>query len=110
MGWHFLRKIAELCVGEENERIESSMLIGDSRIRGCLIENPRFLLCSNLIPCVKLIIPSLLFNKLVVGTSFNNASLLQNHNAVGVADCGKPVSNDKGGSALHQVIHAFLNQ
>lgn len=43
-------------------------------------------LCADCVPGVKLIIPALLRNQLIVGAAFNDAALFQNHDAVCVAD------------------------
>ena len=59
---------------------------------------------------IQLVIPSLLRKQLFVGTTLNNMSLLQNHNAVTVAYCGKSVSDNKSRSAFHQFIHTILHQ
>ena len=56
-----------------------------------------------------LIILSLLCNQLIMTSPFNNASLLQNHNAVAVSDSRKPVCDNKCSTAMHELIHAVLN-
>ena len=40
--------------------------------------------------------------------ALDDAALFQNHDAVTILDSGQSVGNDKGGSALHQFIHAVL--
>ena len=61
------------------------------------------------IPRIKLIIFSMFLHQLVMVAALNNASLLQNHNAVAVADGGESVGNDKSGAAVHQLIHTVLH-
>ena len=40
--------------------------------------------------------------------ALDDATLFQDHDAVTVFDSGQSVGDDKGGSALHQLIHAVL--
>ena len=40
--------------------------------------------------------------------ALDDATLFQDHDAVTVFDSGQSVGDDKGGSALHQFIHAVL--
>ena len=44
-----------------------------------------------------------------MGALLNDPALLEDDNQVGVADCGQPVGNDKGGPALHQAVHTVLD-
>ena len=59
---------------------------------------------------VQLVISSFLCKKLVVGATLDDMSLLQDHDAVAVAYCGKTMGNDKSSSAFHQLVHTILNQ
>lgn len=45
-----------------------------------------------------------------MGTSLNNPSLFHNHNTVRVLHSGQTVSDDKGGTSLHQSVHTGLYQ
>ena len=45
-----------------------------------------------------------------MGSPFDDAALIHNHNAVGVAHRGQPVGNHKGSPAGHQGVHAVLHQ
>ena len=49
-------------------------------------------------------------NQILVGSPLNNPAVVQDHDAVGVADGGQAVGNDEGGTALHQGVHALLHQ
>ena len=61
------------------------------------------------VPGIELIISSLLFNEVIMGSSLDDASLLKNHATVAVSYRGKSVGNDEGGSAVHELIHTVLN-
>ena len=43
-----------------------------------------------------------------MGTTFDDVPLLQDHDAVTVAYCGKSVGDHKGCPAFHQLIHTIL--
>ena len=43
-----------------------------------------------------------------MAAALDDAPLFQDHDAVTVFDSGQSVGDDKGGSALHQLIHAVL--
>lgn len=66
--------------------------------------------CSTGSAIIQLVIPSFLRKQLLMGTTFDNVSLFQNHDTVTVADSGKTVGDNKSRSAFHQLIHAILNQ
>ena len=66
--------------------------------------------CSTGSAIIQLVIPSFLRKQLLMGTTFDNMSLFQNHDTVTVADSGKTVGDNKSRSAFHQLIHAILNQ
>ena len=70
-----------------------------------------FFLCRLLgeIAGVQLVVAALLGNQLVVGTTFNDMSLFQNHNGICIADGRETVRNDEYGTSFHQSIHTFLN-
>ena len=55
-------------------------------------------------------IRSLFRNKVFMGTALDDPSVIQNHDAVGIHDGGKPVGNDKHRSSVHQLIHTILHQ
>ena len=57
---------------------------------------------------VQLVISALLSDKFVMTASLDDASLFQDHNTVTVFNSRESVGDDKGGSALHQLIHAVL--
>ena len=59
---------------------------------------------------IQLIIFTFLGNQIIMAAAFNNPALFQNNNTVAVAHRGKPVGNDKCGTAIHQAIHALLYQ
>ena len=42
--------------------------------------------------------------------TFNNPSLFQHHNCVGVTDGGKPVSNHEDGAPRHEGVHATFDE
>ena len=42
-------------------------------------------------------------------TPLDDAAMLKHHDRITVADGGQSVGNDKHGSALHQIIHPFLD-
>ena len=68
------------------------------------------LLCSDRFPCIKLIIPSLFRNQLVMCAALNNAALFQNHDTVRIFYGRQPMSDNKGSPTTHQAIHALLHQ
>ena len=45
-----------------------------------------------------------------MASAFGNTILGENQYFFGVTNGGKPVGNDKGGSALHQCVHPLLYQ
>ena len=51
--------------------------------------------------CVESVVLTLLFNEFIVAASLNNSAFVQNHDDVGILDCGKSVSNDEYCSAVH---------
>ena len=59
---------------------------------------------------IQLIIPALLSKQLLMGTTLDNTSLLQDHDTVTVAYCGKSVGDHEGCPAFHQLIHTILYQ
>ena len=59
---------------------------------------------------VKLIVGALLGDQIIVGATFNDASVIQHHDAVGIFNSGQTVGNDKDGTTCHQLIHAILHQ
>lgn len=57
---------------------------------------------------IQLIISALLSKQLLMGTTLDDTSLLQDHDTVTVAYCGKSVGDHKGRPAFHQLIHTIL--
>ena len=51
--------------------------------------------CSTGSAIIQLVIPSFLRKQLLMGTTFDNMSLFQNHDTVTVADSGKTVGDNK---------------
>lgn len=49
---------------------------------------------------IQVIVSALLFQKLFVGSFFQDAALIYVHDAVSIFDGGKPMSDDKGGTSL----------
>ena len=45
-----------------------------------------------------------------MAAALDDAALLQNHDTVCIADGRQTVGNDKAGAAIHQAIHAPLDQ
>ena len=58
---------------------------------------------------VEMIVALLLGDEFVVSALLYDAALLEDYDAVTVADCGKSVSDNKGCSTLHELIHTVLN-
>lgn len=58
---------------------------------------------------IKLIIGAFFGEQFFVVASFDNTSVLQNHDCVGISDGGQTVCNDKYGTSVHQCIHTALN-
>ena len=58
---------------------------------------------------VEAVVLALLLEKLLMGSALDDPALLEHDNAVGVSDGRETVSDYKGRSALHQLIHALLN-
>ena len=48
--------------------------------------------------------------QLFVCTLFNDATVVEHDNQVGIADGGQAVGNDKGGAPLHDGVHASLDE
>ena len=44
-----------------------------------------------------------------MGTSFDNASLFQDHDTVGIPNRRQTVCDHKRSTSMHQSVHAFLN-
>ena len=61
-------------------------------------------------PMVQLPVLAVLREKLIMRATFNNPSLLQHHNCVGVADGGKPVGDHEDGAPRHEGVHAALDE
>ena len=58
---------------------------------------------------VKLIISALCGNKIIMIASLDYTSVIKYHYNIGIPNCRESVSDDKYRSALHQSIHALLN-
>src|SRR5699024_2130552 len=63
---------------------------------GCRFEN-----LFGQVAGVELVILALFGDQFVVAAALDDAALLQDDDAVGVADGGQPVGDDKGGAAVH---------
>ena len=59
---------------------------------------------------IKLIILSFLRDQLIMAAALNDAALLQNRDAVGIADGGQTVGDDEDGAPLHELVHALLDE
>ena len=57
---------------------------------------------------VELIIGALLGEQLFVVAAFDDVSMIQYHDDIAVADSGKPVSDDKDSTSIHQAVHTLL--
>ena len=55
----------------------------------------------NRVAGIKLVVPPLLRNQLVVGAPLDDAALLQDRDTVRIPDCGQAVGNDEGGTPIH---------
>ena len=60
--------------------------------------------------CIKLIVLSVLSDKLFVVSALDYPSVLKHHDHVGIADRREPVRDNENRSAVHQLIHAVLNK
>lgn len=49
------------------------------------------------------------FEEMVVGALFDNLTVVNHGNDIGVSDGGKPVSNDNCGSGLHHAVQGLLH-
>ena len=63
-----------------------------------------------LVASIEVIVAALLGKKLLVGAALYDTALLHDHDAVGILDRGKAVGDDKACAAMHQCIHASLDQ
>ena len=59
---------------------------------------------------VKLIIPPMQRDKLVVIAAFDDFTVFENANHVGVADGGKTVRDDENRTSLHKFVHALFDE
>jgi len=58
---------------------------------------------------IQLVVLTLLCNQILMISAFNDLSVIQNNNHIGIFNGRKPVGDDKHRSAFHQSIHAALN-
>ena len=58
--------------------------------------------------CVQFVIKSFLVHEIRVSSRFHHFSVLENHDAVGVLDCGEAVSDDDARPALLSSFQSFL--
>ena len=49
-------------------------------------------------------------DQVIMGAPFDDAAVIEHHDAVRIHDGGQPVGDHKGSPALHQSIHTFLHQ
>lgn len=61
-------------------------------------------------PVVQLIVFAFHFQQFFVGSPFNDFSMFQYHNGVGISYRGQAVGDHKYGSSFHQLVHSFFNQ
>ena len=59
---------------------------------------------------VKLVIPALLGDQVVVVPSFDDPALLKDHDRVGVLDGREPVGDDEDRPVVHEAVHALLDK
>ena len=57
---------------------------------------------------IKLIILSFLRDQLIMAAALDNPSMLENHDHIGIPNCGQSVCDNKYGTPLHQIVHTFL--
>lgn len=71
---------------------------------------PNFnLLCTDRIPRIKLVISPPLLNELIMRSALDDASLLEYHDAVGIAHRREPVGDHERRAAAHEAVHAVLH-
>ena len=58
---------------------------------------------------IKLIILSSLRDQLIMAAALDNPSMLENHDHIGIPNCGQSVCDNEYGSSVHQRIHTFLH-
>ena len=58
---------------------------------------------------IKLIILSFLRDQLIMAAALDNPSMLENHDHIGIPNCGQSVCDNEYGSSVHQRIHTFLH-
>ena len=58
---------------------------------------------------VELVIGSFFRNQLFVAAAFDDAAVVEDHDDIGILDGGQAVRDDKHRAALHQLIHAALD-
>ena len=58
---------------------------------------------------VKICVEAFLCKQLFMAALLDNVTILHNQDQICIPDGGKSVSDDKAGSAFHQVIHSFLD-
>ncbi len=49
-------------------------------------------------------------DELIVAAAFDDATVVDDEDAVGVADGGKTMSDDEAGAALHQTFEGFVDE
>lgn len=72
----------------------------DSRIKSAQFK------CTGIEP----VIPAAQTDKVVMAAALDNAAVFKHHDGIGIADGGEPVSDDKDGAPLHQLIHALFDE
>lgn len=58
---------------------------------------------------IQLIVLPLCRNEFIMCTTFNDMTMIQNNNDIGVFDGRKTMGNDEYGSAIHQSVHTSLD-
>ena len=59
---------------------------------------------------IELVVGAFFCDQIIVGAPFDDAAVIQHHNAVGIFDGGEAVGDDEHGAACHQLIHTILHQ
>ena len=58
---------------------------------------------------IKLIILSFLRDQLIMAAALDNPSLLENHDHIGIPNCGQSVCDNKYCTSRHKCVHTSLN-
>lgn len=58
---------------------------------------------------VELIVGAVFSHELVVVAAFDDATVVHNHDDIGILDGGESVGDDKDGATLHELVHPILH-